>query len=198
MIVLSFLFMSVFSAVKALVNMSSGTNVLSRSKGLPGMGRTLVTSTVTASTNTILNASAAAAFMRDSTNIKTNTEANLTSVIAKLLFLLTVFFTPVFATVPNFTATPTLVFIKFLVMSTVMGISFRSLASTIPTCLYLVTVPLVCDVTRNVTVNMVSFMLVGLVYNGHGGVAPLVCVLTMLFVYGCVFLWLHDMQTTFR
>lgn len=183
--------MSLFSALKALINMSSGTNVLSRGNGLPGVGNTLLTSTITAATNTILNASAAAAFMRDTSNMSRNKEAKLATIAATVLFNLSLFLSPVFLTVPSFTATPTLIVINLCVLDGIVDVSFDSVSRTVPYCMYVVTVPFFCDVSRNVSVKVVACMTVGLVANGtgRGGVDTLVCMLTILFVLGCVFLW---------
>lgn len=188
-VVFTFLFMSVFSALKALVNITSGTSVLSGRNGLPGVGNTLLSSTMKAAMNTVYNASAIAAFMRDTSNITRNKHAKLASLMTTVLFKLSLLLSPVFLTVPSFTATPTLVVIKFLVLASMAGVSFGSVARTVPTFVTVVTVPFLCDVSRNVSVNIVSCIVVGIIANGtgRGGVDMLVCMLTILFVLGCVF-----------
>lgn len=194
MVLYTFLFISLFSAVKALIKISSGTKVLSRRKGLPGVGKTLLTSTLTAATKTILKASAAAAFMRDTSKMSRKKEANLATIAATVLFNLTLFLSPVFLTVPTFTATPTLVVMKLCVLAGVAGVSFSSLSRTVPYCMYVVTVPFFCDVSRKVSVKVVACIILGLLAKGtgRGGLDLLVCMLTVLFVLGCTFLWLIE------
>lgn len=186
--IFAFLFMSVFSAVNALIKIAAGTKVIAGSKGVPRLGRTFLISTVKAATNTVLNADAVAAFIRDTSKINRNKHDKLASFIATIYFLLSLFLTPFFLTMPNTTATPMLVLMNLVVVSSIGGISFVSCSRTVPTFVYVVFVPLTCDVSSKVILKVVDCILVGLLYKRAGGLAPTVCVLTFVFIFG-FFLW---------
>ncbi len=156
-VMFAFLCASVFSAINALVNITRGKGLLGRGNRLPGTGNTLLTSTIKAYMNTSLNMSAIADCIRSDTNISTNNEANLTSIAATNLFLTSLILSPLFLTVPTFTAAPTVLFIKLLVLDSVGGVGFRnSVTSIVNNFLTIIVVPLACSVSGNVVFNVLS------------------------------------------
>lgn len=186
-IVFALLFVGVFSAINALINLTSGANVVRRSKRVPRMGRTVVSSTVNAAMKSVVKDSAVAACIRDTSNVTRNKHSKFASLIANILFLLTLFFTPLFLLVPDTTAAKTLMLIKIFVVSSVAGISVSSVSRTLPTFVAVVVVMLACSVTSKVILKLLYCMLIGLKYNGRERMDPAVCILTTLFVLGFVF-----------
>lgn len=116
-VVFSFVLVGLFSSSKALVNMASGTNLVSNGNGFPGVGGTLCISDIDSITNTFVNASSIATCVRDASNITINNHAKLATIIINIVFLLIVFFSPLITVIPPCTATKTLVFINILVAS---------------------------------------------------------------------------------
>lgn len=189
-IIFSLLLIGVFSAVKAILKLISGLNIgRGRGKRVPNIGRTVVDSTVNAATNTLLNDSAVAACIRDTSKITRNNGSNLASFFINLVFVLDVFLTPVFLLVPDTTADNTLMVINMLVVSSFGGVRLRSVSRSFPTFVAVVAVILYCDVTSNVYLNVLDCILVGVVINGFGSLGLALCVLDVFLLFGCIFDW---------
>ena len=104
------------------------------------------------------------------------------------LFLLSIFFAPVFTTIPGFATAPALLFIGFLMLSEITQIDFDSMTEAVPAYLCLLTMPLVYSISDGIAVGIISYVVINLVCGKAKKITPLMYVLAVLFICKYIFL----------
>jgi AGZA family xanthine/uracil permease-like MFS transporter len=114
----------------------------------------------------------------------------LTAIVTGLLFLLSVFFAPLFITIPAFATAPALIMVGFLMFSSVVEIRFDddNLLEAIPAYIAIIAMPLFYSISEGISLGIISYVVLHLVTGKGKKVKPLVYILALLFILKYVFL----------
>ena len=114
----------------------------------------------------------------------------LTALTAALLFLVSMFFAPIFTTIPSFATAPALMMVGFLMVSTVNQITFdeNCMEESIPAYLTILAMPLFYSISEGISMGMISYVLLHVASGKGKKISPLLYVLTLLFIFKYAFL----------
>ena len=112
----------------------------------------------------------------------------LASVVTGLLFLAAIFFAPIFTAVPGFATAPALIFVGFLMVTSIVKIDFEDLTESIPAYLCLLAMPLLYSISEGIAMGVISYVIINLVCGKGKKITPLMYVLAVLFVCKYIFL----------
>ena len=104
------------------------------------------------------------------------------------LFLLAIFFAPIFTAIPGFATAPALIFVGFLMISAILQIDFSDLTEAVPAYLCLLAMPLVYSISEGIAIGVISYVLINLICGKRKKITPLMYVLAVLFVCKYIFL----------
>ena len=181
-IMLSFLFVDIFDTLGTLIGCADKADMLDKDGKLPKIKQALLADAIATSIGAIFGTSTTTTFVESSSGVSEGGRTGLTSVVTGLLFLLSVFLSPIFIAIPSFATAPALIFVGFLMISAVKDIKFDDATESIPAYLALLTMPLMYSISDGIAVGVVSYVLINL-FTGKGKkVAPLMYILAVLFV----------------
>ena len=112
----------------------------------------------------------------------------MTAVVTGLLFLLSMFFSPLFLAIPSFAIAPALITVGFYMMGSVVKINFDDMSEAIPAFLTILFMPLAYSISEGITVGVISYTLINLICGKHKKLTPLMYILTVLFICKYIFL----------
>ena len=95
--------------------------------------------------------------IRDSVGAGART--GLASIVTGLLFLLAIFFAPIFTAIPGFATAPALIFVGFLMVSAIVKVDFEDLTDAVPAYLCLIAMPLMYSIAEGIAIGVISFVL---------------------------------------
>ncbi|WP_428257826.1 NCS2 family permease [Gallibacter sp. Marseille-QA0791] len=124
-IVFSFLFMDLFDTVGTLIGVAKKGNLLDENGNLPRAGRALMADAVGTVAGACLGTSTVTSYVESSAGVAQGGRTGLTAVFAAALFLLALFFSPIFLAIPGFATTPALIFVGWLMMGSVKEMTFE-------------------------------------------------------------------------
>jgi AGZA family xanthine/uracil permease-like MFS transporter len=99
------------------------------------------------------------AFIESAAGVGEGARTGLASVFTGLLFVIALFFTPLYSMVPSAAATPALVAVGFLLMTQVKGIPWDDWAIAIPCFLTMVLMPFTYSITNGIGAGFIAFVL---------------------------------------
>jgi len=110
--------------------------------------------------------------------------------VTALLFLVSMFFAPIFTAIPSFATAPALLMVGFLMVSTVNKIHFNEscMEESIPAYLAMLSMPLFYSISEGIALGVISYVVLHLAGGKGKKVAPLMYVLAVLFVLKYMFL----------
>ena len=187
-ILCSFLFVDMFDTLGTVIGVSTKAGYLDEDGRLPRIKQVLLADAIATSAGAILGTSTTTTFVESSAGVSEGGRTGLTSVVTAFLFLLSMFFAPVFTAIPGFATAPALIFVGFLMVSSVVEINFTDMTESIPAYLAMIAMPLCYSIAEGIAVGVISYVLINLVCGKKEKLTPLMCVLAVLFVMKYIFL----------
>ena len=107
-----------------------------------------------------------------------------------VLFLLSMFFAPVFTAVPSFATAPALIIVGFLMVTNITSIKLDTdnLATAIPAYLCIIAMPLFYSIAEGISIGIISYVIINLACKKYKEISPVMYVLAVLFVLKYIFL----------
>lgn len=181
-IMFSFLFVDLFDTLGTLVGVANKANMLDKDGKLPRIKQALLADAIATSAGAVLGTSTTTTFVESSSGVAEGGRTGLASVVTGFLFLMSVFLAPIFITIPNFATAPALIFVGFLMVSSIVDIDFNDLRESVPAYLCLICMPLTYSISDGIAVGIISYVVINMVTGKAKKISPLMYVLSVLFI----------------
>ena len=187
-VLLSFLFVDMFDTIGTLIGVSSKAGMLDENEKLPRIRPALLADAIATSAGAVLGTSTTTTYVESSAGVGEGARTGLASVVTGLLFLLAIFFAPIFTAIPGFATAPALIFVGFLMVSSILKVDFEDVAEAIPAYLCLVAMPLMYSISEGIAIGVISYVIINVICGKAKKITPLMYVLAVLFVCKYIFL----------
>ncbi len=187
-IVFAFLFVDMFDTLGTLIGVANKADMLDKDGKLPRIKEALLADAVATSAGAVLGTSTTTTFVESSAGVAEGGRTGLTSVVTGFLFLLSIFFAPVFCAIPSFATAPALIFVGFLMVSAVVEIDFNDMTESIPAYLSLIAMPLMYSISEGIAIGVISYVVINLICGKAKKITPLMYILAVLFVLKYIFI----------
>lgn len=187
-IILAFLFVDIFDTLGTLIGCANKADMLDREGKLPRIKQALLADAIATSAGAVLGTSTTTTFVESSSGVAEGGRTGLASVVTGFLFLLAIFFAPIFTAIPGFATAPALLFVGFLMITAVTQIDFDDLTEAIPAYLCLLAMPLLYSISEGIAVGVISYVVINAVCGKAKRITPLMYILAILFVCKYIFL----------
>lgn len=187
-VLLSFLFVDIFDTLGTLVGVATKADMLDSEGKLPRIKQALLADAIATSAGAIIGTSTTTTYVESSAGVAAGGRTGLSSVVTGLLFLISIFFAPIFTAIPGFATAPALIFVGFLMVSSVIKVDFSDLTEAIPAYLCMLAMPLMYSIAEGIAMGVVSYVVINLLCGKAKKITPLMYVLAVLFICKYIFL----------
>ncbi len=187
-IVCAFLFVDIFDTIGTLIGCATKADMLDKDGKLPRIKEALLADAIATTAGAVLGTSTTTTFVESSAGVAEGGRTGLSSVVTGFLFLLAVFLSPIFITIPSFATAPALLFVGFLMISAVTEIDFNDYTEAVPAYLALIVMPLTYSISEGIAAGVISYVVINLVSGKVKKITPLMYVLAVLFICKFIFL----------
>ena len=187
-VLFSFLFVDMFDTIGTLIGVSDKAGMLDEKGQLPNVKQALLADAVATSAGAIFGTSTTTTFVESSAGVGAGARTGLASVVTGFLFLLAIFFAPIFTAIPGFATAPALIFVGFLMVSAIVKVNFDDLTDAIPAYLCLIAMPLMYSIAEGIAIGVISYVILNLVCGKSKKITPLMYILAVLFICKYIFL----------
>lgn len=187
-IIFSFLFVDMFDTIGTLIGVATKADMLDENEKLPRIKNALLADAIATVVGAILGTSTTTTYVESTAGVGAGAKTGCASMVTGLLFLLAIFFAPVFTAVPGFATAPALIFVGFLMVSTVLKVDFEDLTEAVPAYLCFLAMPLMYSISEGIAIGVISYVLIKVFTGKAKQVKPLMYVLAVLFVCKYIFL----------
>lgn len=187
-VLFAFLFVDMFDTLGTLIGVATKADMLDENGKLPRIKQALLADAIATSAGAVLGTSTTTTFVESSAGVGEGARTGLASVVTGFLFLLAIFFSPIFCAIPGFATAPALIFVGFLMISAVTDIDFKDMTEAIPAYLCLLCMPLMYSISEGIAIGVISYVVINVVCGKAKKITPLMYVLAVLFVCKYIFL----------
>ena len=188
-VVLSFLFVDVFDTLGGIIGMASQGHMLDENGRLPRIRGALLSDAVGTSVGAVLGTSTTTTFAESAAGIAAG-GTGLTSVVTALMFLLSLFLSPLFLAVPGFATAPALVIVGLSMLGSLRALDPADWRESLPAYLTMVAMPFCYSISEGIAVGTISYVAVHLFTGAESRkkVSPVLAVLALVFLLKYIFL----------
>ena len=189
-VVLAFLFVDMFDTLGTLIGCAAKADMLDEEGKLPHIKGALLADAVATSAGALLGTSTVTTFVESSSGIAEGGRTGLTSVTSGILFLLALFFSPIFMAIPSFATAPALIIVGFMMMQQVVKISWDDAMEAIPAYIAIFSMPFLYSISEGISLGIISYVILHVMAGKEyrKKVTPLMYVLAAIFILKYIFL----------
>ncbi len=187
-VVFTFLFVDLFDTVGCLVGVASKGNMLNEEGKLPRAKQALFADAIATTFGALLGTSTVTSYVESAAGIGEGGKTGLTAVTTGILFLLSLFFAPIFTAIPTQATAPVLIIVGVMMASSLKEIDFSDFTNAIPAFLTFVMMPFAYSIADGIIFGIVSFTILKLLNNRKSEVNIYLILLSILFVAKFIFM----------
>ncbi|SFC72232.1 NCS2 family permease [Clostridium uliginosum] len=164
-VVFTFLFVDFFDSVGTLVGVSSRAGMLDKDGNVPNAGRALLADAVGTTVGACLGVSAITVYVESSTGVEEGGRTGWTAIVVGVLFLIAMFFSPIFIAIPSCATAPALIYVGYLMLGSVRNIDFNEITEGLPAFLTIALMPLTYSIGDGLIMGVLSYVFINVIYN---------------------------------
>ena len=187
-IVITFLFVDLFDTVGCLVGVASKGDLLDENGKLPKAKQALFADAIATTAGALLGTSTVTSYVESASGIGEGGRTGLTAMTTGILFLLSLFLSPLFIAVPTQATSPVLIIVGVMMASSLKEIDFNDFTNAIPAFLTLAMMPFAYSIADGIIFGIISFTVLKLATNKKSEVNLSLILLSILFILKFVFL----------
>ena len=182
-IVMAFLFVDLFDTIGTVIGCASKANMLDENGRLPGVKKVLMTDALGTTAGALMGTSTITTFVESSSGIAEGGRTGMTSLVAGGLFLLALFFSPIFLAIPSFATAPALIMVGFLMMQQVTKIDWNDdMLNAVSAYITIFSMAFMYSISEGICFGVISYTILHLLSGQSSKVTPLMYILTILFI----------------
>ena len=189
-IVFSFLFVDLFDTLGTLIGVSTKAGMLDKDGRLPKIKPALLADAIGTTAGAVMGTSTVTTFVESSAGVAEGGKTGLTSMTTAILFLISMFFAPIFTAIPAFATAPALIVVGFLMFSNISQIKLneKNYTSAIPAYLCIIAMPLFYSISEGISIGVISYVVINLICKKAKEINPIMYILAVLFILKYIFL----------
>ena len=182
LLIFTLLLADFFDTMGTMTAIGAEAGLLQEDGTPPNTRKILVVDSLAAAAGGAAGVSSNTSYIESTSGVGEGARTGLASVVTGLLFLLSVFVSPLVEAIPSEAAVPALILVGFLMMQQVKGIDWDDLEIAIPAFLTIVLMPFTYSISVGIGAGFLAYVLIKLVVGKVREVHPLMWVVAALFV----------------
>lgn len=181
-VVLTLLFVNMFDSIGFLLGIADRANLIDEDGNMPGVKKALLAESLSTTVSSLLGTSTLATTVESGSGIAVGGRTGLTAVITAVLFFVSLFFAPLFTSIPAQATSPVLILVGFMMASSILKINFEDFTDAIPAFLTFIIMPLAYSVADGIMFGIISYTILKLLSSKKEDVGLSLIVLTIVFI----------------
>jgi AGZA family xanthine/uracil permease-like MFS transporter len=138
----------------------------------------------------MLGTSTTTTFVESASGVSEGGKTGFTSIVTGLLFLVSIFFSPLFLSIPSFATAPALIVVGFYMLANIVKIDFDDMSEAIPAFLCIIAMPFTYSISEGISIGVISYVLINLLTGKfkEKKISIVIYVLSVLFILKYVIL----------
>ena len=193
-VIFSLVLSDFFDVMGTTVGLTAEAGLLDEKGNVPNIGPVLLVDGLAVVAGGVSSASSATTYVESASGIGDGARTGLASLTTGLLFVITIFLSPLAQFVPSQAATPALVIVGVLMMGQIKNIDFGNFEIAVPAFLTIVLMPFTYSITNGIGAGFISYVILQIAVGKARKVHPLMWAVSILFA---VYFAIEPLKTLF-
>ena len=181
-VTLIMVFMDLFNTIGTLVGAANQAGMVTKEGNIPHMKEALLSDAVGTCIGAVCGTSTVTTFVESSAGIAEGGRSGVTSLVTGLLFILALFFSPLFLVIPGAATAGALFLVGVFMMNGLRDINFDDMTEALPAFVTILTMVLTYSIAEGIVLGMLSYCIMKIFTGRFKDIHPALYVLAVLFV----------------
>ena len=155
----TFLFTDLFDTIGTLLGVAEQGNLKDENGEVANVKGALMADAIGTAVGACLGTSTVTSFVESSSGVAAGARTGLASVTTAVLFLVSLFLSPLFFLIPSAATAPALIFVGYLMMKSVVDIKFDDPTEGIPAFITIMTMPFSYSIAKGIQWGIISYVI---------------------------------------
>lgn len=187
-VIFTFLFVDFFDTVGTLVGVCSKAKMLDKDGNVPNAGKALLVDSIGTTIGSLLGVSTVTTYVESSTGVAVGGRTGYTAITTGVLFLIAMFFSPIFIAIPGCATAPALIYVGYLMLGAVKEIDFDNITEGVPAFLTIAGMPLCYSIGDGLTLGILSYVIINFLYNVFSNKNKRIRISFVMYILAIVFI----------
>lgn len=175
-------FMDLFNTIGTLVGAANQAGMVTKEGNIPHMKEALLSDAVGTCIGAVCGTSTVTTFVESSAGIAEGGRSGVTSLVTGLLFLLALFFSPLFLVIPSAATAGALFIVGVFMMNGLKDINIDDMTEALPAFVTIISMVLTYSIAEGIVLGLLSYCIMKIFTGRFKDVHPALYVLAVLFV----------------
>ncbi|MDN3398262.1 NCS2 family permease [Psychrobacter sp. APC 3426] len=187
-VIFAFLFVDLFDTAGTLIATTSQAKLTDKDGNIPNMGKALLADSTATVAGAMLGTSSTTSYIESISGIASGGRTGLMAVTVGVMFLLSVFFSPLAGMIPAYATAGAIFYVAVLMMGTLKDIHWSDLTESAPVVVVLLFTPLTYSIADGIALGFITFTAIKALTGKFADISIAVWLLTAILLIKIVFL----------
>lgn len=187
-VVFTFLFIDLFNTLGTLVGVCIKAKMVDENGNIPRLKQAFMADAVATTVGAVLGTSTTTTYVESASGVVQGGRTGLTAFSIAMCFVVALFFSPLFLSVPGAATAPVLILVGMLMMEPVRNIDFDDATEAIPSFICLVMMPLAYSISAGILLGMIAYVVINVCCGKFKKITPTMYILAILFILKYIFI----------
>lgn len=187
-VVFTFLFIDMFDTVGTLVGVCTKAKLVDEKGTIYRLKQAFMADAIATTCGSMLGTSTTTTYVESAAGVAQGGRSGLTAFAVACCFLIAMFFSPLFLSIPAAATAPALVLVGLLMLEPIRNIPFEDFTESIPAFVCVIMMPLTYSISNGILLGMITYVLMNLVCGKFKKITPAMYILAVLFILKFIFI----------
>lgn len=159
-VIFAFLFTDMFDSISTFIGVAEAANITDADGEPRNIKKSLLVDAVSTTISGLFGTSSGTSYIESAAGVEQGGRTGMTAVVAGLLFLPFIFFSPLLSVVPSIATSPALILVGVFMMKPVLKINWSKFDDAIPAFLGMILIPLTYSITQGIIWSFISWTII--------------------------------------
>lgn len=187
-VVFTFLFIDMFDTVGTLVGVCTKANMVDDKGNIARLKHAFMADAIATTSGAFLGTSTTTTYVESAAGVAQGGRSGLTALVIAGCFAISLFFSPLFLSIPSAATAPALVLVGIMMMEPVTKIKFDNFSESIPAFICIITMPLTYSISNGILIGMITYVILNMICGNFKKITAVMYILTVLFILKFIFI----------
>lgn len=161
-VVFTFLFIDIFDTIGTLIGVCTKANLVDKNGNIYRITPAFMADAIATTAGAMLGTSTTTTYVESAAGVDQGGRSGLTAFAVACCFAVTLFFSPLFLSIPSSATAPVLILVGLMMIEPIKKIPFNEFTESIPAFICIIMMPLTYSISHGILLGMISYVAINM------------------------------------
>ena len=181
-VVFTFFFIDMFDTVGTLVGVCTKAKIMDKNGNIYRVKQAFMADSIATTAGALLGTSTTTTYVESAAGVAQGGRSGLTALVVGCCFVIAMFFSPLFLSIPSAATAPALIIVGLLMAEQIKNVDFDDFSESIPAFVCMLMMPLTYSISNGILIGMITYVLMNMICGKFKKLSPGMYILAILFI----------------